>query len=87
MHKSFVWSFKLKFQMKFFICFQKIALNVAVENQNIEIVRLLLSKSNVDVNLKDIFLICIIKLKSKVLNVISTFLFLYHLNLSASMIF
>ena len=73
--------------MKFFICFQKIALNVAVENQNIEIVRLLLSKSNVDVNLKDIFLICIIKLKSKVLNVISTFLFLYHLNLSASMIF
>ena len=73
--------------MKFFICFQKIALNVAVENQNVEIVRLLLSKSNVDVNLKDIFLICIIKLKSKVLNVISTFLFLYHLNLSASMIF
>lgn len=49
----------------YFFVFQKAALNVAVESQDIEIVQLLLSISNIDVNITDIFhMYILIKLKN-----------------------
>lgn len=52
------------FNTIYFFVFQKAALNVAVESQDIEIVQLLLSISNIDVNITDIFhMYILIKLK------------------------
>ena len=55
----------------YFFVFQKAALNVAVESQDIEIVQLLLSISNIDVNITDIFhMHILIKLKIIYFNII-----------------
>lgn len=41
--------------MKFIICFNRTALHMAVERKNVEIIKLLLSRINIDINVKNIF--------------------------------
>lgn len=43
------------FNKIFIFCFNKTALHVAVENNHLEIVRILLSHPKIDVNIKYIF--------------------------------
>lgn len=51
----FLISFQTNHLMKFIILFQKAALHIAANNENLDIVRLLLSDPKIDINLTTIY--------------------------------